>query len=265
VFSILRKKRRLTRRPSISPPQLAAITHNGRLRSHNEDSFLVMQLPGQQDILMAVADGVGGETAGEVASYIALRNLLRERLKQSQASIETRAGARQLLTDGLYRANWELASINARFLGEHFCMGTTVVAAVVTGLQAVIAHAGDSRCYLWRSGHFWQITRDHTCMQELMEEGLLNSSEIAEHPLRHALSNCLGVLPQTQLSFTDVECQPQDRMLLCSDGVSNMLSRPEMAACVGTAATAAEAVEAIIREGLRRGGGDNLTAVAAFV
>jgi serine/threonine protein phosphatase PrpC len=144
-------------------------------------------------------------------------------------------------------------------------MGTTVVAIVIAGLKAVVAHAGDSRCYLWRNGHFWQVTRDHTCLQDLVDSGALNSAEIAAHPLRHALSNCLGILPQIQLSYTDLSCQPGDRILLCSDGVSNMLSRPEIAACMGTAKTAHEAVDAIVREGLCRGGGDNLTAAAAFI
>lgn len=133
-------------------PDMAVSTHVGRARALNEDSFLLVRRPHVRASLVAVADGIGGEEAGEVASYFALRHMLEEWLfATTDGRCTGILGARQALWGGLDRANAFLTSLNRRLGGKRFTMGTTVVAAAFADGHAVVGHAGDSRCYYVRT------------------------------------------------------------------------------------------------------------------
>jgi protein phosphatase len=236
------------------------------MRTLNEDSFLVVELPDAPDTLLAVADGIGGREAGEVASYFALRLLLQERLQRSAADpVRTAGELGKVLMRGLRRANYLLSAVNRQLGAEGFLMGTTVVVLAFVDLEAVLLHAGDSRCYQLRDGQLRQLTRDDTWAETLIQEGALSRSEAVQHPWAQTLCNCLGVAPEVRLSLQWPDCRPGDRFLICTDGVFQMLSEAEIADCLEAGVTAAESASAVIRQSLRHGGRDNITAGVALI
>lgn len=245
-------------------PVLAAGSHIGRVRHSNEDCYALLRFPRGLDALAAVADGIGGEQAGEIASWFALTYLLRERFKYDEDAVRTPATARRILIDGLYRGNAALDQVNSKLGGVRFAMGTTVAAALFVPGAVVVAHAGDSRCYRYRKGEMMQLTSDHTWAQNLVEVGELHHDEVAGHPWEHTLSNCLGILAEIEIAVETYQVARGDRFLLCTDGVTQMLSRPELADKLQNAATPRAAVRELICSSLHRGGVDNIAAVTAF-
>ncbi|MFO7821835.1 MAG: protein phosphatase 2C domain-containing protein [Lentisphaeria bacterium] len=245
-------------------PTVAAGTHIGRVRRLNEDSYATVKLPGAHEVLAAVADGVGGEQAGEVASWFAITYLLRERHKYALGAVDNPKTARNMLVDGLHAANTALDQINSKLGGANFAMGTTVAAAVFVPGAVVIAHAGDSRCYRLRNGTLAQITSDHTWAQNLVEIGELKNSDVTGHPWEHTLSNCLGILPQVELAVETHELRCGDRFLLCTDGVTQMLPEEEISRLLSKASHPGRAVRDMTRASLRHGGIDNIALAAAF-
>jgi len=224
----------------------------------------VVELPGANDTIMAVADGIGGREAGDIASFFALRYLLQERLAARAETLATAAAVADMLAAGLRQANYLLSSVNRQLGGTGFLMGTTVVAAAFVEAEAVVLHAGDSRCYRLRDGRIQQLTRDDTWAETLVSEGALQPSEVARHPWAHTLCNCLGVAPEVALNMQRTACRPGDCYLLCSDGVSQMLDDDQITHCLDAANCADDAVRNVIRESLRQGGRDNITAAVAF-
>ena len=258
-------ERLVRRRGPLALPDLAADSHCGLVRDENEDSFLVIQLPGADDAMLAVADGLGGHEGGEIASYFALQALLAARLKFGVGDgFRGVADAKTLLRDGLALANERIHSINQR-LGGGMRMGTTVVAGVLLRSRLVVAHAGDSRCYRWRNHRLEQLTRDHSWVEFMVQEGNISRDEANGHPLSHMLSNCVGTRPSTHVSLRVVSCHSGDRYLLCTDGVSGILSEEAISECLADPRTAAEAVSLIIRKSLSHGGVDNISAAVAFL
>lgn len=246
-------------------PEVAAGSHIGRVRKLNEDSYAVIRLPVARDAVIAVADGIGGEEAGEVASWFAVRYLLRERFRYGNNAVDTPETARKMMVDGLLGANRALDQVNSKLGGAHFAMGTTVAAAAFVPGAAVIVHAGDSRCYRWRAGEMRQLTSDHTWAQNLVSVGELHHDDVAGHPWEHTLSNCLGILPEVEFDVDTVELQPGDRFLLCTDGVTQMLSAKELGDHFSNAADPCAAVRSLISASLQRGGVDNIAVAAAYV
>ncbi len=246
-------------------PDMAVSTHIGRARALNEDSFLLARLPGMRPSLVAVADGIGGEEAGEVASYFALRYVLQEWLLGVQDGHNGLRGTRQTLLRGLEHANGFLTSLNRRLGGRHFTMGTTVVAAAFTGSHAIVAHAGDSRCYCLRNNSLQQLTRDDTRVQQLVDDGEIHRYEVMGHPDEHMLSNCLGMHSDVRLSCRTITCHPRDRFLLCSDGVTQSIPEVRLYQCVRESRNARQAVDRLVRESLQKGAHDNITAAVVIL
>ncbi len=267
MFERIRSKRAPGPAPAQAAacPEVAAATHGGRTGRANEDSFLLIRLPAADDVLLAVADGVGGEDAGEIASCFALRKLLQCRLGvNGNQQLQGLDHARQVLVGGLKQANFYLAAINARFGSHGFCMGTTVTSVLFFRGQAIIGHAGDSRCYLWRHGSLQQITRDETWAEEL--RGGKHRAEAGDSRVTYAnvLSNCLGLSADARIKVKEVQCNPGDRFLLCTDGVSRTLTHEKITAELTAAGNAEDGVRRLLRESLRAGACDNVTAAAAF-
>ncbi|MCF7854341.1 MAG: protein phosphatase 2C domain-containing protein [Candidatus Pacebacteria bacterium] len=252
--------------PKTPPPDIAAETHVGNARHTNEDSFLVACLPGGSAALAAVADGIGGEEAGEIASYFTLRYVLEEWLAAHRANrLTSMTGARKAFIQGLDKANWFLGTINSRFGGKRFSSGSTIVAVIVGRTKVCVAHAGDSRCYGWRHNTFVQLTKDHTEAQRLADYGEITHDKVAGHSAEHLLSNCVGMAIDMHVSVQEWPLRAGDQFLLCSDGVTKSLKDDDIGVLLHEAGSARAAVTDVIGTSLSKQAHDNVTAAVVFV
>ncbi|MFT7841408.1 protein phosphatase 2C domain-containing protein [Saccharothrix sp. BKS2] len=225
-------------------------TDPGLRREANEDSVYYSER------LFAVADGMGGHAYGEVASSIAVGVLAELDPEADDPLAALAEAARQIairLTD--------LAEENFDMRG----MGTTLTALLWDGERFAVGHIGDSRCYLVRDGALTQVTRDHTMVQALVDDGRMSAEQADEHPGRSMLMRALqaGSAHDPDLFFHEV--QPGDRYLLCSDGLSDVVAAPEIAALLTTDPDGDETVRALIAAANERGGPDNITCLLVDV
>jgi PPM family protein phosphatase len=221
-------------------------TDVGRQRSANEDS-LVLRAP-----FFAVADGMGGARAGEVASAIAA-----EAFEGAGAGDEA---AEAQLTRLLREANrriYELAVTDE----SHRGMGTTLTAAKVHGGEVSLGHVGDSRAYRMRDGELEQITRDHSLVAELERSGQITPEAAEHHPQRSIITRALGPEPDVDVDTYTLSARDGDLFLLCSDGLTSMISDDEVAAILRTADSLEDAAAALIQAANQSGGRDNITVV----
>ncbi len=202
--------------------------------------------------LYLVADGIGGHQAGEVASGLAVDVIRHAYYADPDLDLEV----------SLWRAIAEANMAIGRQAQDpaRAGMGTTVVAAVVRGEELVVAHVGDSRAYLWHHGHLHQLTTDHTWVAERLAAGILTPEEAANHPLRHVLTRSLGSAPDVEVDIARHNFRPGDRLLLCTDGVWEMLPEEEMARILGRA-DPQTAATALVARALEAGGQDDATAL----
>lgn len=238
------------------------LTDKGLQRDVNEDAFWILD-PRKLDAagiarwgaLYLVADGMGGHQAGEVASSMAAT--LIPRAFYADRDPDRRAA----LIRAIQHANAEVWQ-RAQHERAHAKMGATLVAALVQGQQVTIAHAGDSRAYLWQKGRLRQLTEDHTWVNERYRQGILTAAEAAQHPLRHVVTRSLGEKPQLELSIETHTTQPGDLLLLCSDGLSGVVPEAQLAHLLGSLPPE-EAASALVRAANAGGGPDNITVVIA--
>ncbi|HKP90520.1 MAG TPA: Stp1/IreP family PP2C-type Ser/Thr phosphatase, partial [Thermoleophilaceae bacterium] len=224
----------------------AALTDVGRQRQSNEDSYL------EREPLFAVADGMGGARAGEVASRMAV-----EAFDDSSGEAGT---PEELLRGVATEANRRIYEM-AQGDSEHAGMGTTLTAALVEGRDVAVGHVGDSRLYRLRDGRLERLTEDHSLVEELVRQGRLTPEEAETHPQRSIITRALGPEPSVEVeTFTDV-ARPGDVYLICSDGLSGMVSEDDMAAIVGRSRTLTEAAERLVEAANRAGGKDNITVI----
>jgi protein phosphatase len=251
------------------PEQRATSTHPaldiglatdvGRVREGNEDALLAVLAEGARagQVLVAVADGMGGHKAGEVASALAI-----EALERELAAADPAAAAETLLTDAALLGNrtiWDAASADVDKEG----MGTTLVAALLTaGGVAVIANVGDSRAYVVAAGTATLITVDHTWVNQQVLSGLLSEADARVSPFRNLLTRTLGNAPRVEVDvFPSLQLAAGDALILVSDGVTGYLDEADFAAVMRTAASAQDAADRLVGEAVSRGGADNATAV----
>ncbi len=227
-------------------------THVGMVRNNNEDSLLV-----REPYLFAVADGMGGYLAGEVAS--------RETLKAFEAAThelrhEFDCEPISVLAGAVARANshiYKMAQKNDSYTG----MGTTLTAVYMPGDgTAYAAHIGDSRLYLYRNNTLSQITHDHSYVADLVAQGKITNSEAFTHPKRNMLLQAIGVEPEINTDIIHFALEADDILLLCSDGLSDMLRDEEIANILATA-TVDEAVPLLVEKSLDNGGKDNVSVI----
>lgn len=223
----------------------AALTDVGRARERNEDSFFVGAG------VFAVADGLGGHRAGEVASALSLEPIAA--LAAPEESFRDLAAAVQRANRDVY----ERARSNPDLSG----MGTTLTALAVLGDVARIAHVGDSRCYLIRAGKIRRLTDDHTVVARLVREGKLSPKEAATHPHRSLLLRALGSEPSVLVDQADLDLLPGDRLLLCSDGLTGPVADDEILRLAGAEGDLDAACRALVALANARGGPDNVTVV----
>ena len=226
----------------------AGVTDTGRRRMRNEDS-LVVRPP-----LFAVADGMGGARAGEIAARLAAGALV-----EADAGVAGEEDVAALIEAANRR-------IGERSLADPATsgMGTTVTAALVDERAGTVAfgHVGDSRAYLLREGRLEQLSTDHSLVAELVQSGVLTPEEAERHPQRSAITRALGTDPAVEVEVRTVTAQPGDLFVLCSDGLSVMLGDDEIAAAIeGADGEPQAAGEALVAAANAHGGEDNITVV----
>jgi serine/threonine protein phosphatase PrpC len=234
-------------------------TDVGRVREGNEDALLAVHADGARygQVLVAVADGMGGHKAGEVASALAIA-ALRRALQEIDAS----ASAERLLIDAAELGNrtiWDAASDDIEKEG----MGTTLVCALLTADgQAVIANVGDSRAYTVSNGTATLVTVDHTWVNQQVLSGLMSERDARASPFRNLLTRTLGNAPNVEVDvFSGLQLEAGDALILVSDGVTGYLDERDFAAIMSASTRAQNAAEQLVAEAVQRGGADNATAV----
>lgn len=235
----------------------AGMTDRGRRRARNEDSLLLRA----DARIYAVADGMGGHAAGNVASRIAIDVLAGAFERPPSPRIRAATLARRLLGvfDDANRAILEHAAAHRECAG----MGTTLTAlAPLAGAgQCVVAHVGDSRAYRLRDGELTQLTRDHTWVQQQVDAGMLTSAEVRHHPLSSVLSRVLGTAAVGPADTLVVDAAPGDVFLLCSDGLTTMLEDGDVCMLLDRPLSLEERARELIDAANLRGGLDNITIV----
>ncbi|MBA2420446.1 MAG: Stp1/IreP family PP2C-type Ser/Thr phosphatase, partial [Thermoleophilaceae bacterium] len=224
----------------------AALSDVGRQRSANEDSFV------EAPPFFAVADGMGGAKAGEVASKIAAEAF-------EEAGDPPAEGEAQLrdIAQSANRRIYDLAQAEESRRG----MGTTLTAALVGEDGVSLGHVGDSRAYLLRDGELEQITRDHSLVAELERTGQIGPGEAEHHPQRSIITRALGPERDVDVDTYTITGRAGDVFLLCSDGLTSMISSDEVGSIVRSAATLGEAADSLVRSANQSGGKDNITVV----
>ncbi|MDT0342117.1 Stp1/IreP family PP2C-type Ser/Thr phosphatase [Streptomyces litchfieldiae] len=232
--------------------RFAAGSHTGMIRDHNEDSGYA----GPR--LLAIADGMGGQAAGEVASSEVISTLVQLDDDIPGSDVLTSLDA------SVQRANEQLRAMvteDPRLDG----MGTTLTALLWTGQRLGLVHVGDSRAYLLRDGELSQITQDHTWVQRLVDEGRITEEEATTHPQRSLLMRALGSSDHIDADLSIREVRPGDRYLLCSDGLSGVVSQDTLRDTLNAFAPPQDTVRELIELALRGGGPDNITCIVADV
>jgi len=232
--------------------RIAGDTHVGKVRPSNEDALIIEPRMG----LYAVLDGMGGASAGDVASQLA-RDTIREFVLHRRLTLAPAA-----LLEAAIVAGSTAVFTTAQHQPERHGMGTTVVAClVVDAKRVVIGHVGDSRAYLLRDGRLQPLTRDHTIVEELVVRGLLTADEAERHPYKNVLSRNLGAKPETQVDVVELELRPGDRLLLCSDGLYGYASAEAIQYLLGSGDAPEHVARDLIELALRGGGGDNVSTI----
>jgi protein phosphatase len=261
------------------------MTDRGRVRPANEDSFLIAELAKAMRVnqsslaqaethygtdccqLFLVADGMGGHQAGEQASSLAVLSIERFALdtlkwffhlegpEEQNVLSEFQAAMRQA-----DKTLFEEASRKPEWQG----MGTTLTMAYRLADELFVVHVGDSRCYLYRDGRLTRLTRDHTLTDELVRRGAIGPEEAAHHPYRHIITNCVGGTEQgVEVEARKLDLAPGDFILLCSDGLTEMVKDDAIAAVLREEADPRRACERLVARANETGGKDNITVIVA--
>lgn len=271
---------------------VAGLTDVGLVRELNEDRFYYKVVQASDDGplgLFVVADGMGGHLAGEVASHWTVGTLKRELaplFRPQDPSVTRRLDAEalaavgsgvtvrleetelsRLLNHAIERANQVLLGYARQYPERAGDMGSTLTLAVVEGQRATVAHVGDSRAYLWREGRLRQLTEDHSIPGALLKQGRITREEAHEHSHRHILYRCLGLKPSIDVDiYPSVELQPNDALLLCSDGLWDMVYPvEELAAFLASEAGPPAICRRLVDAANKAGGEDNITVVLVRV
>ncbi len=239
--------------------EAAAHSHTGSVRATNEDSFGYCLDAGA----FVVCDGMGGAAAGEIASRLAVDTLI-----ERMCSAERDAHTQSVLEDAIEAAN-RLVYVRSEKDTALHGMGTTLVAAVVVGRRAVIAHVGDSRCYLFRGGELLRQTNDHSLVDEQVRLGQLTQDQADRSPLRNVITRAIGTQKTVAPETSEIDLEPGDLLLLCSDGLTRELSDERIVEMLKEMTRSQEDADAISRSLVEAandaGGHDNITAVLVAI
>jgi serine/threonine protein phosphatase PrpC len=238
-------------------------TDQGLIRANNEDNFYLDEKLG----LLVVADGMGGHASGETASKLSV-NIIRDYFQGAQKVIgaydHSYSDATNKLKSSINLANtavFEAAQGSPQLTG----MGTTIAAALLTGNRLSIAHIGDSRVYLIRAGDIEQLTDDHSIVNEQIRSELITKEEAVKSDMKNILTKALGVSPDTEPDLNELAMFDGDIVLLCSDGLTTMVSDEAILEIISFAGTPDAACNSLISAANENGGKDNITVVAGYI
>ena len=230
------------------------LTHRGRVRDTNEDSVFIDRDLG----LFVIADGMGGHNAGEMASHIAVQAVGRTIRRGLVAGMQPE----DLMRNSIVTANEMVLALSEEHPGWAE-MGTTIVVALLSGYSLVIGHVGDSRAYAVDPDSMRQLTEDHSFVAESIREGLLTVSEARTHKSRHGLTLALGIEDQIEPELTSLHWEKDTCLLLCSDGLNEMLDDREIFAIIKSSANPQQACNNLVERANEKGGTDNISVILA--
>jgi protein phosphatase len=261
------------------------MTDRGRVREKNEDHFVIAeliktlrveesslaqpktQIGCEQGHLFLVADGMGGHQAGEQASALAMETIESFTLNHLRWFFQLQGAEENDLIGEFQNA---LRQADARIIEEASRdpqlqgMGTTVTMAYCHNRELFVVHAGDSRCYLFRQGELHQLTRDHTILDQLLTMGIVTPEQAPSHFLRHVITNVVGgAKPGLEVEVHKIELSPHDVVLLCSDGLTEMVHPKQIAAIIKEQTNPKKACQELIETANRNGGKDNVTVIVS--
>ena len=231
--------------------EAAGLTDVGQVRTSNEDAFGYCVEEG----VFALCDGMGGAAAGEVASRIAVDTLINQ-----LCAADSHENRRKVLEEAIAAAN-EIVHARAEKEAALHGMGTTLVAVAIGGDRALVGHVGDSRCYLYRRGELSRLTHDHSLVDEQVRLGQLTQDEADHSPLRNVITRAIGTQTSVSADIAELALEPDDILLLCSDGLTKELSDDRIAAMLGDDGDLDSLCGRLIEAAKAAGGHDNVTAV----
>lgn len=251
------------RRPSVVPIlKFAAKTDMGQVRENNEDKFDFYEpedpaILAARGCLYAVSDGIGGAQAGQIASELLLKNLISGYYNHPSPDLLT------ALYESIVHANDRIHAL-AQMIPERNGMGATLTATVFCEDRVIVAQVGDSRAYCLRNDTLFQITQDHSWVEEQVRAGVMTHSEAENSPFKNVITRSVGAATTVNPDFYEEQAQPGDVWVLCSDGLTAYANKDEIAAIVGSCAPS-EAARQFIEMANVRGGRDNITAFVIAV
>jgi len=231
--------------------EAAGLTDVGQVRTSNEDAFGYCVEEG----VFALCDGMGGAAAGEVASRIAVDTLINQ-----LCAADSHENRRKVLEEAIAAAN-QIVHARAEKEAALRGMGTTLVAVAIGGDRALVGHVGDSRCYLYRRGELSRLTHDHSLVDEQVRLGQLTQDEADHSPLRNVITRAIGTQTSVSADIAELALEPDDILLLCSDGLTKELSDDRIAAMLGEDGDLDSLCGSLIDAAKAAGGHDNITAV----
>lgn len=237
--------------------KFAARTDKGRHRELNEDCFSIVPGADGTPSFFIIADGMGGHNSGEIASKTAVDYVSGavSGLDKAFGSDDAEEELKKLIADtnrSVYEKSLELPENNG--------MGTTMTIAAAAGGRMYIGHVGDSRLYLVRGGGIKQLTTDHSYIEEMVRNGSLTREEAKKHPRKHVITRALGCVPDVEADVYSCDMEAGDTYVLCTDGLTNMLSEEDIAA-VAAGKAPEPACEELVRKANDNGGEDNITVI----
>jgi len=239
--------------------QVTAKTHAGQVRPLNEDYYALRTL-GEQTLLAVICDGMGGAVGGNVASQTAAQ-LVEQAVQAAWRQNSGSRSIKHMLVAALDNANtqvFDLAHAEGRLSG----MGTTIVAAIITPQAAYIAHAGDSRAYLYSNGALLQLTKDHSVVQVMVDAGQITEDEAKSHPRKNLITRVLGVEESLEVDYCEQELANGDVLLFCTDGLTNTVDLSLGLPLLLQQGEFANLAEDLVALANHNGGTDNITVVA---
>jgi PPM family protein phosphatase len=240
------------------------VTDVGRVRTNNEDCFRIVTPLN----LFVLADGMGGEAHGEIASALAVETVVKHCLDAEANPAARVLGATQpnwsantkRLSTAVHLANRNIFKSAQEHMEQHG-MGATLTAAWIDGTKLSIAHVGDSRAYLLRGGNLLQLTRDHSLVAEQVRRGILTMAEAEESEMQSVLLRALGAQSEIEVDAEEHTLFPRDVLLLCSDGLTRVVTEPEIAGVLQAEPDPVRGAEELVALANERGGPDNITVV----
>ena len=243
----------------------------GRVRTNNEDAFRIVK----PQNLFILSDGMGGEAHGEVASAMAVETITKyctdtEGAKEDASvtlhgtALESWNEATRRLQNAVFQANFAIYQA-AQEHPEQRGMGATLTAGWINGMKLSLAHVGDSRAYLLRSGGLQQLTSDHSLVAEQVRRGILTPQQAEESEMQSVLLRALGAHPEVDVDMEEVDLLPRDLLLFCSDGLTRMVTEPEIAGVLQSETDPESAAQKLVEMANDRGGMDNVTVMVVRV